>query len=106
MYDTSDPYRWKHTSSVRAREGYWPITDTDLFEGPNGPQMIYSSINSVVHLVNPLKNSVTPFDFSDSQLVQDNEEDSYMFGIWSVKFSGDGREVIAGTTKGGLCMYL
>jgi len=68
--------------------------------------ILYSSINPTVHLIDPNKKKIIPLDFSNSPLISDEiNESSFYFGIWSIKFSGDGSEVIAGCTSGGLCMY-
>ncbi len=79
----------------------------DLFQDPlRGPQILYSSINSVVHLAEPQKNNNYLFDIATSPLLAEaNEENKLQLGIWSLKFSGDGTQVLAGTTGGGLCLY-
>ena len=48
MYDTSNPYRWKHYKTVSHPYGLWTITDASL--SPDNKWLAYSSIGSIVCL--------------------------------------------------------
>eukprot|EP00826_Nyctotherus_ovalis_P053919 TRINITY_DN7038_c0_g1_i1.p1 TRINITY_DN7038_c0_g1~~TRINITY_DN7038_c0_g1_i1.p1 ORF type:complete len:321 (-),score=42.67 TRINITY_DN7038_c0_g1_i1:116-1078(-) len=80
----------------------WSVTDTDLMETENGPLMLYTSLNSVAHIVNPISGTDTPFDLSQFPL---SSEQKKFLKVLAMKFSSDGSEVIAGCTNGGLCIY-
>lgn len=66
MYDTSNPYDWKHYKTVHYPYGRWTITDASL--SPDNQYLAYSSIRSVVCLTPTDPNeSAEPWllDFSD-----------------------------------------
>ncbi|CBQ68109.1 conserved hypothetical protein [Sporisorium reilianum SRZ2] len=93
------------TKSIQGRQGNWTITDANL--SPDNQWMIYSSITPFVHLV-PTKQNYdtgggTP---SDHQVLLDfsntGDDDT---GIWSIRFSGDSREIVAGAHFGDIYVY-
>nr|CDI51619.1 wd40 repeat-like protein [Melanopsichium pennsylvanicum 4] len=93
------------TKSIQGRQGNWTITDANL--SPDNQWMIYSSITPYVHLV-PTRQDFdtggrTP---SDNQVMLDfsNTEDDDT-GIWSIRFSGDSREIVAGAHFGDIYVY-
>ena len=69
---------------------------------PKGPLLLYSSINSVIHLVDTAKNQQIPFDLSLSPTLSTDMKDNLR--ILSVKFCEDGSELLAGCTGGKLCL--
>ncbi|KAF4583110.1 WD repeat protein [Ophiocordyceps camponoti-floridani] len=107
MYDTSNPYRWKHYKTVSYPGGQWTLTDASL--SPDNRWLAYTSIQSVV--------SIAPTDPSDTgdpyalDLVGGDPSDQPFhlrrgnFGIWSIRFSGDGRELVAGTSADSIVVY-
>ncbi|RUS27231.1 hypothetical protein BC938DRAFT_483554 [Jimgerdemannia flammicorona] len=70
--------------------GRWTITDANL--SPDNQWIIYSSITPVVYLAKtvPDDDVQTPLDFSSAMIGN--------AGLWSVRFSNDGREVVAGAS--------
>ena len=50
MYDTSNPYDWKHYKTVGYPSGRWTITDAVL--SPDNKMLAYSSIASTVYVSN------------------------------------------------------
>ena len=109
MYDTSNPYHWKHYKTVRYQAGQWTITDASL--SPDNRFLAYSSIRCVVYLAptDPNDHSEPLFlDFSNVARSVGYDRTGFVdrgdFGIWSVRFSGDGREIVAGT--GDHCVYV
>ncbi|RMZ72138.1 wd repeat [Pyrenophora seminiperda CCB06] len=107
MYDTSNPYDWKYYKTVRYHGGQWTITDASL--SPDNRFLAYSSIRSVVSLAH-----TDPDNDSEPHLLDFNEMGSRNpnprgfsshFGIWSIRFSGDGREIVAGTGDNSVYVY-
>ncbi|KAG9314168.1 WD40-repeat-containing domain protein [Chiua virens] len=90
----------KILKTIQGHPGRWTITDSHL--SPDNERMIYSSISPTVYMTNTLDSSTvqTPIRFVDQGRRQarplwgTHDEDS--FGIWSCRFSADGKEVIAG----------
>ncbi|KAF2275876.1 WD40 repeat-like protein [Westerdykella ornata] len=103
MYDTSNPYNWKYYKTVEYPYGQWTITDASL--SPDNRLLAYSSIRSVVCLA-----PTDPQDRSEPRLL-DFADSSFnlgypsYFGIWSIRFSGDGREIVAGAGDNGVYVY-
>ena len=102
MYDTSNPYDWEYYKSVDFPWGQWTITDATL--SPDNKFLAYSSIRSEVCLASTDPNdSSDPWrlDFADTGGSTGRRgrrgHGSSHFAIWSIRFSGDGREIVAGT---------
>ncbi|KAI4956128.1 hypothetical protein J4E91_000338 [Alternaria rosae] len=105
MYDTSNPYDWKYYKTVRYDGGQWTITDASL--SPDNRFLAYSSIRSIVALAHtdPDNDSDPHYlDFSDLGRPAPRGFRGY-FGIWSIRFSGDGREIVAGTGDSSVYVY-
>ncbi|KAM5476883.1 hypothetical protein MauCBS54593_000153 [Microsporum audouinii] len=107
MYDTSNPYIWKHYKTVEYPIGQWTITDATL--SPDNKFLAYSSIRSVVCLAGTDPSSTTDpillhFEHGP-QNAPLNAIFGTRFGIWSVRFSGDGREIVAGTSANSVLVY-
>ncbi|TID17157.1 wd repeat protein [Venturia nashicola] len=102
MYDTSNPYSWKYYKVVDNPHGQWTITDASL--SADNRWLAYSSISRLVCLA-----STEPSDSSQPQVLDFSRLRSGSgapswahrahshFGIWSIRFSGDGKEIVAGT---------
>ncbi|GIL45394.1 hypothetical protein Vafri_2645 [Volvox africanus] len=90
---------WRLRKDITTRLCRWTITDTSV--SPDQRFVLYSSIVPIVHLVEvgSMYDNVTsifnvtqvhePLDFSSNNEAQG-------FGIWSVQWSGDGREIVVG----------
>jgi len=103
MYDTSNPYRWKYYKTAVYYGGQWTITDASL--SPDNKYLAYSSIRPQVCLApTDPDNTADPYvlDFSNTG---DSRRYGSRWGIWSVRFSGDGREIVAGTSDHSLYVY-
>lgn len=111
MYDTSNPYDWKHYKTVAypEREAQWTLTDASL--SPDNKWLAYTSINSTVAIA-----PTDPIDRGDPYFLQLGDFDQAggggpgyrrrgRFGIWSIRFSGDGRELVAGTNADAIVIY-
>ncbi|KAL3471288.1 WD40-repeat-containing domain protein [Aspergillus californicus] len=108
MYDTSNPYEWKYYKTVDYPFGSWTITDATL--SPDNKFLAYSSLRHLVCLA-----STDPADDSDPTVLDlsstpDGRVGRDFFGrsgfaVWSVRFSGDGREIVAGTGDHSVIVY-
>ncbi|CAG7970780.1 unnamed protein product [Penicillium nalgiovense] len=107
MYDTSNPYDWKYYKTVDYPFGQWTITDATL--SPDNRFLVYSSIRSQAYMA-----TTDPEDNSDPTVLdlstppgqrRRRSWGSSHFGIWSLRFSGDGREVVAGTSEDSVIVY-
>lgn len=113
MYDTSNPYDWRYYKTVHYYHGQWTITDASL--SPDNKHLAYSSIKSQICLANTERG-----DDSEPQMLDFSDMGSGghgfnggggwgrsrgHFGIWSLRFSGDGREIVAGTSDQSVYVY-
>lgn len=107
IYDVENS--WKVQKDIIARSLRWTITDTSL--SPDRRYLAYSSMSPLVHIVN-VGSSVTEslanvteihegLDFAG----EDYDEDEDAFGIFSVKFSTDGRELVAASSDKSIYVY-
>ncbi|RQM06663.1 hypothetical protein DH86_00001302 [Scytalidium sp. 3C] len=111
MYDTSNPYEWRYYKTVNYPFGQWTLTDASL--SPDNRYLAYTSIRSLVCLAPTNPNDMgDPYvldlaDFGSDPTDRNNylSADTRSFAIWSVRFSGDGRELVAGTTGGSIVVY-
>lgn len=110
MYDTSNPYDWKHYKTVHYYGGQWTITDASL--SPDNHLLAYSSIRSQICLARTEQgDSSEPqlLDFSDMGPAGHGSDGRFgnrgHFGIWSLRFSGDGSEIVAGTSDPSVLVY-
>jgi DDB1- and CUL4-associated factor 11 len=110
MYDTSNPYNWKHYKTVTYPFGQWTLTDASL--SPDNKWLAYTSIQSNVCLA-----PTDPNDTGDPYMLdlaargpgptghRGGWRRGHSFGIFSVRFSGDGRELVAGTNASSIVVY-
>ena len=81
----------------------WTVTDMDVDKREQ--YLIYSSISPLVHLVDIetlcQKHETLTFDSEGAH------RNSYYGGeaVMSIKFSGDGREILAGSKSGNILIY-
>ncbi|GMH08350.1 hypothetical protein Nepgr_010190 [Nepenthes gracilis] len=106
IYDVENG--WKVRKDILAKSLRWTITDTCL--SPDQRYLVYSSLSPIVHIVN-VGSAVTQslanvteihdgLDFSGEGGNDDN-----LFEIFSVKFSTDGRELVAASSVDSLYVY-
>jgi WD repeat-containing protein 23 len=108
MYDTSNPYKWVYYKTVNYYGGQWTLTDATL--SPDNKYLAYSSIQPNVHL-----SPTDPNDLGDGYVLDLYDSGRRgrggfrsrhgSFGIWSIRFSGDGRELVAGTSANSVVVY-
>ncbi|KAL1991303.1 hypothetical protein VTN49DRAFT_5295 [Thermomyces lanuginosus] len=105
LYDTSNPYEWKYYKAVSFPFGQWTITDATL--SPDNRYLAFSSMHHEAALA-----PTDPNDSSEPILLDFGNSSqprtlllSRHFGIFSLRFSGDGREVVAGTSDRSVIVY-
>jgi WD repeat-containing protein 23 len=106
MYDTSNPYDWKYYKTVTYPGGSWTITDASL--SPDNKLLAYSSIRNQVCLANTEQGDTSDpqyLDFRDTSRRGASLRNHSHFGIWSLRFSGDGSEIVAGTSDDSVYVY-
>ncbi|KAH8667425.1 WD40-repeat-containing domain protein [Tricladium varicosporioides] len=109
MYDTSNPYKWRYYKTVEYPHGQWTLTDASL--SPDNKYLAYTSIRSQVCLAPTDPNDMgDPYvlDLSDmggGQNLEYRRRFDGPFGIWSIRFSGDGRKLVAGAQRGQIVVY-
>ncbi|OAQ94277.1 WD repeat protein [Purpureocillium lilacinum] len=107
MYDTSNPYEWKYYKTASYPWGQWTLTDASL--SPDNRWLAYTSIQSMVSMAPTDANDTgDPYtlDLDDAAVRTDNTwRTRGGFGIWSIRFSGDGRELVAGTSSDAIVVY-
>ncbi|WZH48748.1 WD-repeat protein [Fusarium acuminatum] len=105
MYDTSSPYDWKHYKTVAYPWGQWTLTDASL--SPDNKWLAYTSIQTMVSIAPTDPNDTgDPYTLDlDDGPPRQGWHGRRGFGIWSVRFSGDGRELVAGTSAASIVVY-
>ncbi|KAK1964654.1 WD40 repeat-like protein [Colletotrichum sublineola] len=108
MYDTSNPYNWRYYKTVNYPWGQWTLTDASL--SPDNRWLAYTSIQSNVCLAPTDPNDTgDPYtlDLAEPSVRTQHAgwRSRHSFGIWSVRFSGDGRELVAGTNTQSIVVY-
>ncbi|KAK2739785.1 hypothetical protein FQN57_006482 [Myotisia sp. PD_48] len=101
LYDTSNPHDWKHYKTIDHPTGRWTITDCTL--SSDNRFLAYSSIDRNIYLVstNPASTlSPTVLDVGHALRSPDAFSSRTRPGVWSVRFSGDGRELVSGVSGG------
>jgi WD repeat-containing protein 23 len=112
MYDTSNPYKWRYYKTVEYPFGQWTLTDASL--SPDNKYLAYTSIRSTVCLAPTDPNDMGDPYSLDLAATGRNRENHMSplqaryggsFGIWSIRFSGDGKQLVAGATGGSIVVY-
>lgn len=101
---------WNVKKNIRARSLRWTITDTSL--SPDQRFLVYSSMSPMVHIVNigsamtdSVANVTEIHEGLDFSGYDEDDDDEYSFGIFSVKFSTDGRELVAASSDDSIYVY-
>ncbi|KIN07661.1 hypothetical protein OIDMADRAFT_108451 [Oidiodendron maius Zn] len=111
MYDTSNPYSWRYYKTVEYPFGNWTLTDASL--SPDNRYLAYTSIRSTVCLAPTDPNDLgDPYNLDLSDMGNGRQRTMAFrtrhgntFAIWSIRFSGDGRELVAGAEGGAIVVY-
>ncbi|CAL9099289.1 unnamed protein product [Musa textilis] len=98
---------WKVEKDIRARSLRWTITDTSL--SPDRRYLVYASMTPIVHIVN-MGTAATESHANITEIHEGldfsmHEDVESIFGIFSIKFSSDGRELVAGSSDHSIYVY-
>ncbi|CAI9774324.1 unnamed protein product [Fraxinus pennsylvanica] len=98
---------WKVQKNILARSLRWTVTDTSL--SPNQQYLVYATMSPIVNIVNV--GSTTTASLANITEIHDGldfsaaDDGGYSFGIFSLKFSTDGREIVAGSSDDAIYVY-
>ncbi|PIA39394.1 hypothetical protein AQUCO_02600093v1 [Aquilegia coerulea] len=96
---------WKVQKDILVKSLRWTVTDTSL--SPDQRHLVYASMSPIVHIVNV--GSATTESHANVTELHDGLDFSYdadfSFGIFSIKFSTDGRELVAGCSDDSIHVY-
>jgi WD repeat-containing protein 23 len=110
LYDVHND--WKVVKNIHARNLRWTVTDTALSSDQNF--LLYASITPIVHLVNVIRGDggtgatesiANITDIHESLNFSTDDIRGGSNGIWSLKWSPDNKEIIAGTGDASLYIY-
>ncbi|KAL7421369.1 hypothetical protein Q5752_004254 [Cryptotrichosporon argae] len=94
----------KKIKTVKGVEGRWTVTDADADR--SGEKMIYSSITPYVHMLYTSEHDTEHVEFDFTSQRRRGAHDYFdHFGIWSIRFSADGKEIVAGAGSGLIMVY-
>lgn len=98
--------QWTVQKEVLARNLRWTITDTSL--SPDQRYLVYATITPIVHIVN-VGSSITESLANVTEIHEGLDFSTYeeecSFGLFCVKFSTDGRELVAGGNDKSIYVY-
>ncbi|CAL0334650.1 unnamed protein product [Lupinus luteus] len=97
---------WKVMKDISARNLRWTITDTSL--SPDRCYLVYASMSPIIHIVNvgsATKESIANVTEVHYGLNFSSHDDDDEFGIFSIKFSTNGQELVAATSDSSICVY-
>ncbi|BGP47242.1 hypothetical protein JCM10450v2_003094 [Rhodotorula kratochvilovae] len=102
---------WSHRTSLKvqkiaqgsAANCSWTLTDAELSD--DNQWLIYSSITPRVHMVRTGQGGDWGADDGEQHTLDFSAGSHYGFGIWSVRFSHDAREIVAGARSGLVLVY-
>ncbi|KAJ8767549.1 hypothetical protein K2173_017618 [Erythroxylum novogranatense] len=98
---------WQLQKNILARGVGWTITDTCL--SPDQRYLVYSSMSPIVHIVT-VGSAVTDSLANITEIhngldFTGHDDDDDEFGIFSLKFSTDGRELVAASSDNSIYVY-
>ncbi|GAA0149035.1 LEC14B-like protein [Lithospermum erythrorhizon] len=98
---------WKVQNNITAKCLRWTITDTSL--SPDQKSLVYASMSPIAHIVkigsDSMESHANVTDVHKGLDFSSGDADVSYFGVFSIKFSTDGREVVAGTSDDSICVY-
>ncbi|KAG4995889.1 hypothetical protein JHK82_026710 [Glycine max] len=98
---------WKVQKNILAKNLRWTITDTSL--SPDQRYLVYASMSPIVHIVNAgsaeTESLANVTEIHDGLDFSSNDDGGYSFGIFCVKFSKDGKELVAGSSGDSIYVY-
>lgn len=98
---------WKVQKNILAKSLRWTVTDTSL--SPDQRCLVYASMSPIVHIVNigsaATESLANITEIHDGLDFSSDDDGGYSFGIFSVKYSTDGKELVAGSSDDSIYVY-
>ncbi|CAK9272814.1 unnamed protein product [Sphagnum jensenii] len=100
---------WTVQKDILARNLRWTVTDTAL--SPDQRFLVYASITPIVHLVNVgnesggVQSLANITDIHEGLNFSTDVRGENVFGLWTLQFSHDGRELVAGSSDKSIYVY-
>ncbi|KAI3678975.1 hypothetical protein L6452_38279 [Arctium lappa] len=98
---------WKLQKNIVAKSLRWTVTDTSL--SPDKRFLVYATMSPIVNIVNigsaATESHANVTEIHEGLEFSGDDEEGYSFGIFSVKFSNDGRELVAGSSDDSIYVY-
>ncbi|KAL0730585.1 hypothetical protein Bca4012_026678 [Brassica carinata] len=98
---------WKVQKDILTKSLRWTVTDTSL--SPDQRNLVYASMSPIVHIVDvgsgTTESHANVMEIHDGLDFSTDEDGGYSFGILSVIFSTDGRELVAGSSDDSIYVY-
>lgn len=98
---------WEVQKNILAKSLRWTITDTSL--SPDKRYLAYASMAPIVHIVNvgsgTTESHANVTEIHDGLDFSAEDDGIYSFEIFSLKFSTDGRELVAGSSGDSIYVY-
>uniref|UniRef100_A0A0D3G345 Uncharacterized protein n=1 Tax=Oryza barthii TaxID=65489 RepID=A0A0D3G345_9ORYZ len=105
IYDADNG--WKVHKDISCRSLQWTVSDIAL--SPDQQLLAYSSLSPTVHIVNVQsagkESQANVTEIHDGLEFSNDDDDEYSFGIFSVKFSKDGQEIVVGNSDRSINVY-
>ena len=103
VFDTSDPFDWSVLKRYEGLNIQWTISDIDI--SPSRKYLLYSTMSSYVTLLALEPDEENRYNLTNVQQMFSLSSNSLDFAVYSVKFSGAGNEILAGTSMQSLEIY-
>nr|GMD17109.1 LEC14B protein [Ipomoea batatas] len=98
---------WKIQKDIQAQSLRWTVTDTSL--SPDHRHLVYATMSPIVHVVNvgsgTTESVANVTEIHEGLDFSSDDDNGYSFGIFSVKHSTDGREIVAGSSDDAIYVY-
>ncbi|KAI9178759.1 hypothetical protein H9P43_005421 [Blastocladiella emersonii ATCC 22665] len=102
LYDSTDPYDLREYKTIHAVVGQWTVTDATL--NKTNDLIAYSSITPIVHVARTDVESDSQVSLNLTPPRESGHGRRHM-GVWSLRFSADGRELVAATSANSIVVY-
>ncbi|KAG0482387.1 hypothetical protein HPP92_010471 [Vanilla planifolia] len=104
IYDVDNG--WKVRKNITAKGLHWTITDTSL--SPNKRHLAYASMSAIVHIVD-VRSAARESQANVTEIHEGlnftAQGDDDRYGIFSIQFSKDGLELVAGSNRDSIHIY-
>ncbi|KAM1805514.1 hypothetical protein ACFX12_031260 [Malus domestica] len=98
---------WKVQKNIHAKSMRWTVTDTSL--SPDQRHLVYASMSPIVHMVDvgssEVESRANITEIHEGLDFSSGDDGGYSFGIFSIKFSTDGHELVAGSSDDSIYVY-